>query len=398
MKKIAIVVQRCYKDVVGGSESEAWHYASLLKEYFDVHILTTTAVDTDKWSNTLSKGDEFNDGICIKRFKVSQGRAGYWIEIYGRLVNEFENLKSNKPDLKANERLISWPVAFQEEFIYKQGPYSDSLMDFLAKEGSSYKAVIFFTYLYPTTYFGIYNTPRNKIIFVPTLHDEAPAYLSVYKYMARRARSILWNTKAESQFGISLWGELPKSIVGVDIDTKESTPADLGFSYLLYCGRIDINKGCPQLVDYFLKYKKDHPSDLRLIFTGSDGIGLPMDPNILFKGFVSEAEKLQLMNGADIFVMPSPNESFSIVTLEAMAQRTPVLASNGSKVIVDHIKNSKGGIIYNNYDSFKDSINFMLRNKRKSISMGKNGRRYVVSNYGFKKIQKILREEVGKIK
>ncbi|MDD5623082.1 MAG: glycosyltransferase family 4 protein, partial [Actinomycetota bacterium] len=384
-------------DVVGGSESEAWHYANLLKEYFEVQILTTTAIDTDKWSNTLSEGDEFKDGIRITRFRVSQGRADYWIEIYGRLVNEFGNLKLNKPDLKVNERLIRWPVALQEEFIYKQGPYSSSLMDFLTKESNNYKAVIFFTYLYPTTYFGIYNTPKNKIIFVPTLHNETPAYLSVYKYMARRARSILWNTKAESRFGISLWGKLPGSVVGVNVNTKQFTPVDPGFPYLLYCGRIDVNKGCPQLVDYFLKYKKDHPSDLRLIFTGSDGIGLPSDTNILFKGFVSEAEKLKLMSGADIFVMPSPNESFSIVTLEAMAQRTPVLASSSSEVIIDHIKKSGGGIIYNNYDSFKDSVNSMLKNKSKSISMGKNGRSYVVSNYGFKKIQKMLREEVEKI-
>ncbi len=397
MKKIAIVVQRCHKDVVGGSESEAWHYANLLKEYFEVHILTTAAIDTDKWDNILSEGDESKDGICIKRFKVTQGRADYWIEIYGRLVNEFKNLKLNKPDLKASERLIRWPAALQEEFIYKQGPYSSGLMDFLTKEGSSYKAVIFFTYLYPTTYFGIYNTPGNKIIFVPTLHNEAPAYLSAYKYMAKRARSILWNTRAESQFGISLWGELPKSIVGVNVNTKEFAPADLDFPYLLYCGRIDVNKGCFQLVDYFLKYKKDHQSGLRLVFTGSDGIGLPDSPGILFKGFVSEVEKLQLMSGADIFVMPSPNESLSIVTLEAMAQRTPVLASSGSKVIVDHIKNSRGGIIYNDYDSFKDSINSMLKDKSKRISMGVNGRRYVVSNYGFRKIQKMLREEVEKI-
>jgi len=397
MKKIAIVVQRCHKDVVGGSESEAWHYANLLKEYFEVHVLTTTSIDTDKWSNTLSEGDEFKDGIHIKRFKVSQGRADYWIEIYGRLVGEFENFKQQNPDLRASERLIRWPAALQEEFIYKQGPYSSGLMDFLTRESDAYKAVIFFTYLYPTTYFGIYNTPKNKIIFVPTLHNEAPAYLSVYKYMARRVRSILWNTEAESRFGISLWGELPRSIVGVNINTEESTPADPGYPYLLYCGRIDVNKGCPQLIDYFLKYKKDRPSDLHLVFTGSDGIGLPADPGIIFKGFVPENEKLKLMKGADIFIMPSPNESFSIVSLEAMAQKTPVLASEGSEVMVDHIKRSGGGLLYNDYKSYRDSIDLILSNKSKSMIMGKNGRSYVVSNYGFKKIQKTLREEVEKI-
>ncbi|MCJ7472613.1 MAG: glycosyltransferase family 4 protein [Actinobacteria bacterium] len=397
MKKIALVVQRCHKSVVGGSESEAWHYANLLKEYFEVHLLTTTAVDTDKWESVLPEGDEFKDGICIKRFKVSQGRADYWIEFYGRLVNEFENTRLNNPDLKAGERLIKWPLALQEEFIYKQGPYSSSLMDFLNRESINYKAIIFFTYLYPTTYFGMYNAPKNKIIFVPTLHNEAPAYLSAYKYMAKRARNILWNTMAESRLGISLWGDQPKSIVGMGVEVKKFIPANTGFPYLLYCGRIDVNKGCPQLVDYFLKYKKDNPSDLRLVFTGIDGIGLPSDSNILFKGFVSESEKLKLMSGASVFIMPSSNESFSIVTLEAMAQNTPVLASNGSEVIIDHIRRSGGGLLYSDYESFEEGIKFLLEDKDEVRRMGEKGRKYVVENYDNKKISIKLKDLLNNI-
>ena len=75
MKKIAIVVQRCHEQVVGGSEAEAWHYANLLKDSYEVHILTTTAVDFESWDNVLAEGDETREGICIKRFKVTQGRA-----------------------------------------------------------------------------------------------------------------------------------------------------------------------------------------------------------------------------------------------------------------------------------------------------------------------------------
>ena len=53
---------------------------------------------------------------------------------------------------------------------------------------------------------------------------------------------------------------------------------------------------------------------------------------------IRKEEKLNLMSGASFFVMPSPNESFSIVTLEAMAQKTPVLASSGSEAVVEHIR------------------------------------------------------------
>jgi len=392
MKKIAIVVQRCHEQVIGGSEAEAWHYANLLKSNYEIHILTTTAVDIERWDNALAEGDEIREGITIKRFKVTQGRAIYWGEVLEQLLKGYyENINSEKPE----DRIIKCPVALQEEFIYKQGPYSDDLMSFLSESSNDYKAVIFLTYLYPTAYFGMFNVMGEKIIFVPTLHDEPPAYLSVYKYMARRSRILLWNTESECKFGRLLWGDLPGCVVGMGVQIKEFSPAKLNFPYMLYCGRIDINKGCLQLLDYFLRYRKDSISDLHLVLTGDNKIELPDNEYIEFKGSVTEEEKFNLMSGADFFVMPSPNESFSIVTLEAMAQKAPVLASNGSEVVTDHISKSGGGLLYNNYDSFKDGINFLLENKQKAEDMGKSGREYVMKNYDTKEISKKLNDIIG---
>jgi len=396
MNKIAIIVQRCHENVIGGSEAEAWHYAVLLKKSYEVHILTTTALDISRWDNELPEGDEIRNGICIKRFKVSQGRADYWGEIHRQLVDEYGRIKSRSTAKSAKE-LIEWPIPLQEEFIYKQGPYSDDLIAFLSKEYRQYKAIIFMTYLYPTTYFGMFNVPRHKILFVPTLHDEPPAYLSAYKYMAKRPKIILWNTDSECRFGRLLWGKLPGCIIGMAVETKEFLPAGLHFPYVLYCGRIDINKGCTQLVDYFLKYKKDCPSDLHLILTGDNKIKIPSSEYIIFKGSVSEVEKLKLMSGANIFVMPSPNESFSIVTLEAMAQKTSILASDGSEVIVEHIRRSGGGLLYSDYNSYKAGIDFLLENKSEAGKMGERGREYVVKNYDAKNIFTKLKSQIEAI-
>jgi len=395
MKKLAIVIQRCHEKIIGGSEAEAWQYGNLLKKSYEIHILTTTAVDFEKWDNVLAEGDEKRNGICIKRFRVSQGRAEYWEEIHRQFLDEFASLKfkSNSPT-KLDKRLIELPTAFQEEFIYKQGPYSDDLMKFLSEKSGDYKAIIFLTYLYPTTYFGMFEVPRDKIIFVPTLHDEPPAYLSVYKYMAERSRVILWNTDSEYRFGRLLWGELPGCVVGMGVETKKFPPARLDFPYMLYCGRIDINKGCPQLMKYFLKYKESCPSNLRLILTGDNKIELPHNEDIEFIGNVSEEEKLKLMSGASFFIMPSSNESFSIATLEAMAQKTPILARDGSEVIIDHMKKSGGGLLYSDYEGFKTGINFILENKHEAKDMGEKGRKYVVKNYNVGKIFKKLKDKI----
>ncbi|MBM3707510.1 MAG: glycosyltransferase family 4 protein, partial [Actinobacteria bacterium] len=86
------------------------------------------------------------------------------------------------------------------------------------------------------------------------------------------------------------------------------------------------------------------------------------------------------------------------VPLEAMAQKIPVLASDGSRVIVDHIKNSSGGLLYNDCNSFKNGINILLENGQEIKDMGKRGRKYVIENYSIKKISKKLKDIIEAIR
>src|SRR5688572_32855494 len=86
-------------------------------------------------------------------------------------------------------------------------------------------------------------------------------------YAAHRAHSLVWLTDAARRLGQELWGELPGHIVGMAIDGDEREPAQLAEPYMLYCGRIDPNKGCNVLFDYFMRFKKENPSQLRLVLT-----------------------------------------------------------------------------------------------------------------------------------
>jgi glycosyltransferase involved in cell wall biosynthesis len=221
------------------------------------------------------------------------------------------------------------------------------------------------------------------------------AYLTAFKYAAHRAKSIVWLTKAEQEVGVKLWGELPGQVVAMSLDTDSREPAQLENPYLIYCGRVDPNKGCIELFKYFIEYKKQHPSNLRLLITGKDDMPVPSHSDIDFVGFVDDEEKLRLMAGAKMFVMPSGNESFSIVTLEAMAQRAPVLASQVSEVLVDHINESGGGSVYGNYETFADALNEMLRDEQKLARMGELGRQYVLSRFTRDQVRKALLDAVG---
>lgn len=395
MKRIGIVVQRCHESVVGGSESLAWQYANLLKDDYDVDVITTTAVDAAYWANVLPEGIELRDGITIRRFHVDIGYTPYRSKLFEYLLRDFEKLPQKEfanNDGPAAEIAthLPWSIALQEELIRHIGPYSNSLFNFIGHNVSNYRTLIFVTYLYPTSYFGLLQVPPGYALFAPTLHDEQPAYLSAYKHAARRAGSLIWLSEGEQRLGFNLWGELPGSVIGMHIDAKLRTSTPEADPYILYSGRIDPHKGCTQLFDFFMQFKHDHPSNLRLVLTGKDDVPIPDHPDIEFRGFVSDEEKFALMAGAAVYMMPSGKESFSIVTLEAMAQRTPVLASGVCEVIVDHITQSGGGKLYRDFDTFSAGLSEMLADAQSRLRMGAAGREYVVSNFTPARIKAAL--------
>jgi glycosyltransferase involved in cell wall biosynthesis len=96
------------------------------------------------------------------------------------------------------------------------------------------------------------------------------------------------------------------------------------------------------------------------------------------------------MAGAALFVTPSPNESFSIVTLEAMAQKTPVLVNSASEVLADHVKDSEAGRVYSDYDSFAHALNEMLSVEETRARSGERGRDYVLARYQTDRIREAL--------
>ena len=96
MKRIGIVVQRCHESVVGGSESLAWQYANLLKDDYDVDVLTTTAVDAAYWANALPEGVEIREGITIRRFHIDIGYTPYRSKLFEYLIQDFQKLPARK--------------------------------------------------------------------------------------------------------------------------------------------------------------------------------------------------------------------------------------------------------------------------------------------------------------
>lgn len=377
MKRIAIVVQRCHQSVVGGSEALAWQYARMLSSRFEVEVLTSTATEHTTWTNSLPPGHDQREGITIRRFAVAITRQPYWGELYRRLAANGKAL---------HNRSGSWNEALQDEFIRFQGPWCPDLENWLHAHRGDYAAVLFCTYLYPTTYFGIRAVAPRNAILVPTLHDELPARLPVFRHLYARYQNRIWLSAAERRAAGRVWGFEEGEVVGMAVEHDQSvSPEVRQRPYLLYCGRIEAGKGCDDLLRAFARLRSR--GRVSLVFTGADDMGLPRSPDIEYLGFVDEQRKFALMAGAIAFVQPSRNESFSIVTLEAMAQQTPVLVNGHCAVLRDHVEASGGGICYSTLDGMVEAMESLCTlDAGARARLGHAGRAYVLGNYSESRI------------
>jgi len=69
-------------------------------------------------------------------------------------------------------------------------------------------------------------------------------------------------------------------------------------------------------------------------------------PTVSFKGFVSEAEKIQLLSTAKAFIFPAIDEDFGIAPVEAMGYGTPVIALKSGGV-TETVKEGVTGLFFN---------------------------------------------------
>lgn len=104
----------------------------------------------------------------------------------------------------------------------------------------------------------------------------------------------------------------------------------------LYVGRVDHEKNLDTILKAMAIAKRN---DIQFAIAGQGlqesylqqlAVQLDLDPQVHFLGQLNPSSLPDLLNSADIFVMPGKAESFSIATLEAMACAKPILAANAA--------------------------------------------------------------------
>jgi glycosyltransferase involved in cell wall biosynthesis len=110
---------------------------------------------------------------------------------------------------------------------------------------------------------------------------------------------------------------------------KQELQADLLF---VYQGRIAPEKNVELLLRAWKKAKMPEGCKLAIVGDGVLAVGLKTfynDPSILWLGFIGdEARRIEILRGADVFILPSLVEGLSLSLLEAMACGVACMATD----------------------------------------------------------------------
>jgi glycosyltransferase involved in cell wall biosynthesis len=371
------VVQRYGTEVAGGAEQCCREFASrLARRGHEVEVLTSCAVSYVDWANSYPPGTDLVEGVLVHRLAVRRPReTRLFAPIHQRVVS------GRKPV----------PFHLQREWMRMQGPDVPGLAPWLEAHACDYDVVVFFTYLYETTFVGLPVAAHLRpTLLHPTAHDEPPLYLDLFDIVFRVPDALGFLTEEEQElverrFHLSR----PSCVTGVGVEVDrpgddKAFRAAFGVGerpYLLFVGRVDPHKGSQELYEYFLAYKRRNRSDLALVVLGEEVSELSPHPDVFLTGFVDEPTRRGALTGALAAVVPSYFESFSMVLTEAWAERKAALVQGRCAVLAGQARRSGGAIPYEGFAEFEVAVDAIVADRALARALGEAGRRYVEKRY-----------------
>ncbi len=375
--KLAVVVQRYGAELNGGAELHARYISEHLAKHADVEVLTTCAQDYITWANVLPQGTETVNGVPVRRFPVSRQRD---TDDFGRRSHRVFNTRHS--------------IADELKWLDSEGPTSPSLVRHLQSPDADYDYCIFFSYRYYHAYHGV-RTVAPRAVLVPTAERDSALGLALFAPIFRAVRAIMYNSHEERALiqAVSSNDTVPGVVVGVGSEVPLRADPDrfrarrrLTRRFAIYIGRVDTNKGCAELFNYFQRYARAS-GVLDLVLIGNPVMPIPSHPRIHHLGFLSEEEKYDALAAADVLIMPSYFESLSMVTLEAWAMGVPVLVNGACDVLRGQAIRGNAGLYYSDAEEFVEALHVLARTPALRDQLGERGREYFRRHYAWPVIE-----------
>jgi len=383
--KLACVIHRFGTDIAGGSESHCRVVAEHLAAAHDVTVLTTCAKDHVTWKNHYPRGDAQVGPLRVRRFPVARPRD----------LHRFIDIS----DLVFADRATP---SEQEQWFRENGPDAPELLDHLRRHGGDYDRLLFWSYRYYHSYFGL-PLVADRAVLVPTAEEDPLIRVDALDRLFALPAAYVYLTPEEAELvGARAPAGRPSTVIGCGLDAVTRPPDrsrldDLGIEdpFVLYLGRIDPNKGCDALMRNFVRYA-GLGRRVQLVMAGPASMEVPDHAAIRPLGFVEDAVREALLARARVLVMPSPFESLSMVLLEAWNHGLPVLVNARCRVTRGQTIRANGGLYYRNAAEFEAALDHLLTDEEARRCLGAQGLAYVDREYRWptvmNKLEQLLRD------
>lgn len=227
---------------------------------------------------------------------------------------------------------------------------------------------------------------RNKIPFVSwtdgTLFSERNRNF-VQKFLRRfvisKASAYIASSTKSKEAQIYYGADEKKchvSLLSVDVEKYIQKPQGTGNGKILYVGSLIERKGVDLLLNALSRLT--NPFDLYLAGGGEElenlkrmAKELEIEEYVHFLGQLSREELLVHYANSDLFVLPTREDCFALVILEAICSGLPIVCSKYADGAYDMIEDGNNGFIIDPYDAdaFAEKIDLLLKDQELAKKM-----------------------------
>lgn len=119
---------------------------------------------------------------------------------------------------------------------------------------------------------------------------------------------------------------------------------------------------------------------------------LKITSNVIFTGFRQDIPNV--LNAADLFILPSEFENFPVSIIEAMFFKLPVIVFQNSGGAEELVRETGGGIVVQNEDVLSDKLHAIIQNYPNFKQIGINGHNFVFNHFSREKYVNCLLKSV----
>jgi len=327
-------------------------------------------------------------------------------DINGIKIKRFPFLKMHKPVLKLLSKISakgfkrSIPERLQNLQV---GPLSYSMLRAVNTADADVIGASSIHYLfadYPVR--RRFSSRPKPFVLYGALHLHSEQLPKQYKKRIAAADYYIANTSFEKKFLIDAGFEEEKiKVIGTATDILEKADFSINAgqiksSYkipkekfvITYIGRQETSKSIGVLIEAFINVTAKF-ENVCLIIAGAKGTytnalekNIASHKDIYLINDISDEQKSGILRFSDILVLPSTEESFGVVFIEAWSFSKPVIGAD-IKAIASLIENEKDGLLFEpgNTKNLSQKIELLLKDEPLRKKLGENGHKKFKENY-----------------